>query len=126
VTWKMTTRSLAGAAASVSVSTSLNPTYQTRLRAMYCTLAGSNAGTGTIVVRDGPSGSGVIIFEATLAIPGNNRDLVNRTNLDIRATAGNAMTIEFLAGTSGDFQTANALGDYIPPGLPYGATALSE
>ncbi len=62
------------------------------------------------------------MFEATISIPANSRDLVNRTNLDIRATAGNVLTVEFLAGTSGDFQAINARGDYIPPGLPYGAT----
>src|SRR6266576_6865540 len=126
MTWQMTTRSLAGAAASVAVATSLNSAYQTRLRAMYCTLAGPNAGSATVVVRDGPSGSGAILFEATLAIPANSRDLVNRTDVDLRATAGNVLTIEFLAGVAGDFQTVNSLWDYFPPGLHYGATALSE
>ncbi len=66
------------------------------------------------------------MFEATLSIPANSRDLINRTDLDMRATAGNVLTIEFLAGTSGDFQSINALGDYIPPGIPYGATAFDE
>jgi hypothetical protein len=126
MTWQVTTRSLAGVAASIGVATSLNPTYQTRLRAMYCTLSGSNAGSGTVVVRDGPTGTGAIKFEATMSIPANSRDLINRTDLDIRATVGNVLTIEFLAGTSGDFQSINAQGDYIPPGIPYGATSLSE
>ncbi len=126
MTWQLATRGLAGAAASTVVAISPNPTYQTRLRAMYCTLAGSNAGSGTVVVRDGISGVGTILFEATLSIPANSRDLVNRTDLDLRATAGNVLTVEFLAGTAGDFQAINAQGDYIPPGIPYGATALDE
>jgi hypothetical protein len=126
VTWQLTTRSLAGAATSIAVATSPNSKYQTRLRAMYCTLSGSSAGNGTVVVRDGATGVGTIMFEGTLSIPLNSRDLINRTDLDIRATVGNVLTVEFLAGTAGDFQAINAQGDYIPPGIPYGATAFSE
>jgi len=122
----MTTRGVAGAAASIAVATGPNSTYQTRLRAMYCTLSGTNAGSGTLVVRDGATGVGAIIFEATLSIPVNSRDLINRTDLDLRATVGNLLTIEFLAGTTADFQSINAQGDYVPPGTPYGATALGE
>lgn len=120
----MTTRGLVGAAASIAVAISPNSTYQTRLRALYCTLQGPSAGSGTVVVRDGATGVGAIMFEATLAIPVNSRDLVNRTDLDLRATVGNVLTVEFLAGTAGDFQAINAQGDYIPPGIPYGATLL--
>jgi hypothetical protein len=126
MTWQLTTRSLAGAAASIAVATSQNSKYQTRLRAMYCTLAGASSGSGTVVVRDGASGTGTVMFEGTLSISVNSRDLINRTDLDIRATVGNVLTIEFLAGTAGDFQAINAQGDYIPPGIPYGATSLSE
>jgi hypothetical protein len=112
--------------ASIAVATSQNLGYQARLRAMYCTLAGTSAGSAAVVVRDGPTGAGAILFQSTLEIPAGGRDLVNRTKIDLRASVGNVLTVEFLAGVAGDFEAVNALGDYIPPGLPYDATPLSE
>lgn len=127
MTWQATNRSSsAGAIATTAVGLGPNPTYQTRLRAIYCTLVGTNAGSGTVVVRDGPTGTGSIIFQSNLNIPANSQDIFSRSDLDLRATIGNVMTIEFLAGTPGDFQTVNALGDYVPLGTPYGATLLGE
>jgi hypothetical protein len=124
--WQVTTRSTAGAAATISVSASPNLTYQARLRALYCTLDGPAAGSGTVVVRDGATGVGTIIFHSTLNLPGSGIDILDRTGIDLRATAGNALTIEFLAGTASDFQSVNAQGDYVPPGTPYGATLTGE
>lgn len=126
MTWQVTTRSTAGVAATISVATGPNSTYQTRLRAAHCSLDGSAAGSGTVVVRDGPSGSGTIIFQATLNLPGSGIDRLNRTDFDLRATVGNVLTVEFLAGTASDFQSINAQGDYIPPGIQYGATLTGE
>ncbi len=119
--WQITNRGGAGAVATVAAATGPDTTFQTRLRAIYCTLAGTAAGTGTIVVRDGATGVGTIIFEADLSTPSNNRDFLSFTEVDLRATAGNVMTIEFLSGTASDFQAVNAQGDYVAPGTPYNA-----
>jgi hypothetical protein len=112
--------------ATIAVVTGPNTTYQTRLRAMYCTLDGPSSGSGTVVVRDGLTGVGTIIFQSTLNLPGSGIDILDRTGIDLRATAGNVLTIEFLAGTASDFQSINAQGDYAPPGTPYGATLTGE
>jgi hypothetical protein len=89
-------------------------------------LDGPAAGSGTVVVRDGATGVGTVIFHSTLSLPGGGIDVLNRTDIDLRATAGNSLTIEFLAGTASDFQSVNAQGDYAPPGTPYGATLTGE
>lgn len=124
--WQVTIRGTAGTAATISVPGGPNLTYQTRLRALYCTLDGPAAGSGTVVVRDGATGVGTVIFHSTLSLPGGGIDVLNRTDIDLRATAGNSLTIEFLAGTASDFQSVNAQGDYAPPGTPYGATLTGE
>jgi hypothetical protein len=126
MTWQVTARSAAGAAAATSAATGPNSTYQTRLRALYCTLGGPAAGSGTVVVRNGATGVGTIIYRSTLNLPSGGVGVLERTGIDLRATAGNALTIEFLAGTASDFQSVNAQGDYVPLGTPYGATLLGE
>jgi hypothetical protein len=125
-TWQATARSIAGGAATISVPVSPNTADQTRLRALYCTLDGSMAGSGTVVVRDGATGVGTIIFRSTLALAGGGIDVLERTSIDLRTTPGNLLTVEFLAGTASDFQSVNAQGDYVPPGTPYGATLTGE
>jgi hypothetical protein len=124
--WQITTRSIAGAAAAVSAAPGPDGVYQTRLRALYCTLAGSAAGGGTVVVRDGPSGVGTILFRSTLNLPGSGIGVLEKIGIDLRATVGNPLTVEFVAGTAGDFQSVNAQGDYVRPGTPYGATLTGE
>ena len=124
--WQAITRSSAGTAATASVPVSPNPFYQTRLRSLYCTLEGPAGGSGTLVVRDGATGAGTIVFHSTINLPGSGIGIVNRTNIDIRMTTGNVLTVEFLAGTASDFQSVNAQGDYIPHGIPYGATPTGE
>ena len=117
--WQVTNRSTAGNAATAAVAAGSNSTYQTRMRSIYATLRGPAAGSGTMVVRDGLTGIGTIIFQTDLNISASGRDTLALYEFDIRATPGNVMTIEFTAGTPSDFQVVNAQGDYVPPGTPF-------
>ena len=74
----------------------------------------------TMVVRDGGAGVGTIIFEADLFTQANGRDFLDFNEIDLRATVGNVLTVEFIAGTPGDVQQIDAKGDFVPPGIPYG------
>lgn len=69
--------------------------------------------SGDLVVRDGASGSGTIIYEHSLAIPATAGESASifLTGLQWAGTAGNAMTIEFgAASASGCFQRVNLFG----------------
>jgi hypothetical protein len=110
----------AGAAASLAIGLGPNQTYQTRLRSLYLTVSGGSAGMATMVVRDGLLGVGQIIFEADLYTAANSRDVLDFNNIDLRATAGGVLTVEFLGGTPGAVQQISAHGDYVPFGIPYG------
>ena len=118
--WWITRRGAAGEAVSVSIGTGPNMTYQTRLRALYLVVSGGSAGAATAVVRDGPANGGTIIFEADLSTAANSWDFLDYNGIDLRATAGRVLTVEFVAGTPGDFQEVNAEGDYVAPGTLYG------
>jgi hypothetical protein len=50
-----------------------------------------------IVLRDGASGSGTIIWAMTVSAPANDVGGVALTGLEIPGTPGNAMTLEFSA-----------------------------
>ena len=120
--WSMTARSAsAGNAASASQAapTSAEGVGQiTRLRSLQCSLGGSSAGTDELVVRDGDAGSGTIIWSADLAIPANGTSPLIISNLDLRASLGNALTVEFVSGVTGDREDVNAQGDFVPQGYP--------
>ena len=70
------------------------------------------------MVRDGASGTGTILAQFDLAIPANGATSVILPNLDIRASLGNAITVEFASGVSNDREDVNAQGDFIPQGYP--------
>jgi hypothetical protein len=63
---------------------------------------------------------GTIIFEADLYTAANSWGFLEFSEIDLRATAGNVLTVEFIAGTPGDVQEINAGGDYVAPGTFYG------
>jgi hypothetical protein len=73
-----------------------------------------------MVVRDGPTGTGAVIFEADLYTAANSWDFLDFNEVDLRASVGNVLTVEFVAGTPGDVQEINAGGDYVAPGTLYG------
>jgi hypothetical protein len=73
-----------------------------------------------MVVRDGPTGLGTVIFEADLYTAANSWDFLDFNEIDLRASVGNVLTVEFLAGVPGNVQEINAHGDYVAPGTFYG------
>lgn len=119
--WSITARASAGSASSASqdAPTSAQGVGQiTRLRSLQCTLGGTSAGTDQLVVRDGPTGTGTIIWQADLAIAANGTSPLVISNLDLRASLGNALTVEFVSGVTGDREDVNAQGDFVPQGYP--------
>lgn len=118
--WTITNRGNAGAAASATqaapASASATQRQVLRLRALQCRLSGSSAGTDLLVVRDGPSGNGTIIWQQDLSVPANGSDSINLSGLDLRATPGNGLTVEFVNGVNSDRETVNAQGDIVPQG----------
>lgn len=123
--WSISNRANAGAAASASQAapaSGLVQGLQVRLRALQCRLSGASAGTDQLVIRDGASGAGAIIWTEDLSVPANGSDQISLTDLDIRATPGNALTVEFVGGVNGDRESVNAQGDYVPVGYPVGLT----
>lgn len=50
-----------------------------------------------VVLRDGLTGAGAILWSAKLAAPVNGQCKVELNSLSIPGTAGNAMTLEFVA-----------------------------
>jgi hypothetical protein len=118
--WWITASGNPGDRAWVSIGLGPNPTYQTRLRSLYLVLSGSSAGSATMVVRDGLTGIGTIIFEADLYTAANGWNFLDYNEIDLRASVGNVLTVEFVTGTPGDVQEINAGGDYVAPGTLYG------
>lgn len=123
MSWQVTNTGTAGQAATVTISASAAATsggQVIRLRALQGTLAGVSAGHDQMVVRDGNSGSGTIIWSAELSVVVNGGFTVPAGNIDLRASPGNNMTVEFVSGVTGDIETVNAQGDLVPNGYPYG------
>lgn len=123
--WQINNRGAAGAAATASKTAPAGyaaGNLVLRLRSLTATLAGSGAGTDQLVVRDGASGSGAIIFTCDLSIPANGFASIAQPDLDLRASPGNAITIEFVSGVATDREDVSAQGDYVPQGTAYGAS----
>ena len=122
-TWQITNRASAGAAATASQAApgaALNGGAVVRLRSLQAAISGTGAGTDLLVVRDGASGAGAIIWSLDMAMPANDTQIVQVTGLDLRASVGNALTVEFVSGVSSDRENVNAQGDFIPQGWPFG------
>lgn len=123
--WQISNRGSVSTAATVSKTAPASATVgnlQLRLRSLTATLAGSAAGTDQLVVRDGPTSSGTIIWTADLSVAANGFASIAQSDMDLRASPGNALTIEFVSGVSSDFEDVNAQGDYIPQGTAFGAS----
>ena len=122
--WSITNRSSAGAAATASQAAPSSAGavgQQTRLQALQCRLNGVAAGTDQLVVRDGASGTGTILAQWDLSVGANTvSDQLSLTGLDLRASVGNALTVEFVNGVASDREDVNAQGDYVPQGYPRG------
>ena len=122
--WSISNRANAGSAASASQAAPASASavgQQTRLRSLQCRLSGVAAGTDQLVIRDGASGTGTIIWQADLSVGANGlSDQLSLTGLDIRASLGNALTVEFVNGVGSDREDVNAQGDFVPQGYPLG------
>lgn len=94
---------------------------QLRLRCLTVTLAaGATAATPLqAVVRDGATGTGTVIWTGALAAPANGSGVIVKCDQDLRATVGNALTIEFTAaGAAATQEAVSAQGDIVPAGYP--------
>ncbi len=94
-----------------------------RLRSLTITLsAGANAQTPIqVVVRDGASGAGTVIWSASLAVAVNSAaPPITLSGLDLRSSvATNALTVEFTGTTAAATQqSVSASGDVVPIGYP--------
>lgn len=98
----------------------------TRLRALQFTVAaGATAQTPLeAVVRDGASGTGTIIASFALAAPANSACVIALSDLDLRASPNNALTVEFTGGgVTASQESVSAQGDLVPVGYPAFADA---
>lgn len=71
---------------------------------------GAVSGVFGVVIRDGATGVGTIIFKALVGVSGTAGDhqaIVVGPGLNIRGTAGNAMTIEFQSGAANVFEAVS-------------------
>jgi len=119
--WHISNRATGGSAATATqAATGTSGNAQLRCRAIQATLVGTSAATDRLVVRDGASGVGTIIFSADLSVAANGMAALPPTPVDLRASPGNALTVEFVNG-AGTAEDVNAQGDIIPQGWPYNA-----
>lgn len=121
--WAISNRGLAGSAATATQSfpaAALVGNQQLRLRALQVTMSGPGAGTDRVVVRDGASGVGDIIWSADLSVQADGFASIFASPLDLRASVGNSLTIEFAAGVASDREDVNAQGDLVSEGYPVG------
>jgi hypothetical protein len=63
---------------------------------------------------------GRIIFAADLYTAANSADFLDLSEIDLRASVGRVLTVEFVAGIPGNVQEINAEGDFVAPGTFYG------
>lgn len=121
--WRITNRPAAAAAASATQAAP-NAPYVNRLRAIQASLSGTGIGADQLVVRDGATGVGTIIGQWDLATAANGTgEAISLSDLDIRSSPGNALTVEFVNGGGANTQEdVNAQGDLVVPGTPFGVT----
>lgn len=92
-----------------------------RLRALMVTLSAGATQSAVVrfVVRDGASGVGTVLMDGSLSVGANFGQSERLTGIDLRATAGNALTVEFTAGGGATTQeTVWAQGDIVEVGYP--------
>ena len=119
--WNLTSRPAASSAAGVSQAAPTNGLatgLSVRLRQLSASLDGIAAGSDLLVVRDGAAGSGTIIWQADLNVVISTSQFITINGLDLRATPGNALTVEFVSGSNSNRECINASGDMVPVGWP--------
>ena len=124
--WSITNRGAAGSPATAAQAAPTNAATSgttTRVRCIEASLAGSAAGTDQLVVRDGATGAGTIIWQSDLSVAANGDATRTWCDLDLRATPGNSLTVEFVAGVASDREDVNAQGDFVQQGFAAFANA---
>ena len=120
-TWSLTNTAAAGSAASVVQAASSGASgagMQVRLRTLSASASlASTAGVVVMQVLDGAT----VIHSARLYVPTTGSVIYTLADVDLRASPGNNLTVNFAAGLAGCTQTVNAQGDFIPQGTPYKA-----
>lgn len=94
-----------------------------RLRSLQLSLGASGSAQPPlrVNVRDGQQGTGTILWSQTLAAPANGVASVFLDNLDIRASVGSSLSIEFgAAGIATTQQSVAGQGDMVPVGYSVG------
>lgn len=122
--WTLSNRSVAGAAATATQAAPASGAAQgmcARLRALQCSINPTAAGTDQLVLRDGASGVGAILWTMDLTVAVGAIAVIALSGLDIRGTPGNALTLEWVSGVATDREAVNGQGDYVPQGYPIGA-----
>lgn len=120
--WQTTNASTASqnVAGLVAISGGSTANAAIRCRSLQVTCFGTGVPSATLVVRDGATGAGAIIFQASLAALTAQVAGFTSTDLDLRATSG-TMTIETTGSAGATITTLiNAQGDYTVVGRAFG------
>lgn len=96
--WSIFSTPVVATAASASKALVLNQSHIcTSISATLSTAATAQAAAAILVLRDGATGVGAILWSKQVILPANSVWEVNLTDLVIKGTAGNAMTLELTA-----------------------------
>ena len=116
--WQLTAQASA-AQATAAVTSGTVAGQVIRLRSVFFSLSGTSAGAVTVVVRDGATGAGTIIWQGSLNSAANAGDFILQNGLDVRATSG-TLTVESTASGGANTTTSlNASGDFVQLGASY-------
>ena len=77
-------------------------------KSITATLAavGTASGAEVVVLRDGATGAGTVLWSGVLSVPTNSSDNIAIAGLNIIGTKNTAMTLEFVAGgATGTFES---------------------
>lgn len=116
-TWQISNRGVAGVPATAAQTCpSGSAGFQVRLRALQASLSGPNSGADQLEVLDGAS----VILTLDASIVANGAALVSLGPIDLRASPGNTLTVQWVSGVGGNYEDVNAQGDFVSTGYPYG------
>lgn len=116
--WTQTTRNAAAAASVAQAAPATSAGQSVRLRQLSASTIGTAPGTPLLVVRDGATGTGTIIWQSDMSNAITSADRVVMVNCDLRATPGNALTVEFTTLPANTTQAISLSGDFVPAGYP--------
>lgn len=116
VEWSITHDPGAGVKATISKGADATGAHVCRGFSISLNAVAAIAAPIQVVVRDGATGAGTILWSARLTAPAGTTIIVERNGLNIRGSVNTAMTIEFAAAPAGtDFQAVNLNGYTLQP-----------